>query len=394
MKLDIFCEMMKPKMFFGEGQEHTLILETLEQAQLADELGYGCWWQVEHHAAPQFSYSSAPELMLTAIARSTRRMRIGHAAVLSPFKINHPIRIAERAAFLDHLSEGRLELGLARSTIPEWRVFNVEADDVRRQTQQAFEMIPKMWTQERFSWSSPDFEIRDINVVPKPLQQPHPRLWQAVGSPSGFEQAGRNGVGALLTTVSTPIAAIAEMLEVYRRESLRCTPVGHTKNDQVALFTFVHCADSEREAIEHGAAAAAAWYINTVFSFFEVRDSMMATIDEMSAAVGRDPTSPLAAYARQAAEHAAAPRTPLTALLDRLMAGEAVSNEEVYEILNADAAVIIGDVAQCRKKMQRYQDLGIDRLMCFQQVGHLSHAHIMRSIQLVGEHLIPVFDPR
>jgi len=394
MKLDIFCEMMKPKMFFGEGQEHALILETLEQAQLADELGYGCWWQVEHHAAPHFSYSSAPELMLTAIARSTRKIRVGHSAVLAPTKVNHPIRIAERAAFLDHLSEGRLELGLARSTIPEWRVFNVDPPDVRRQIQQAFEMIPKMWTQERFSWSSPDFEIRDINVVPKPFQQPHPRLWQAVGSPSGFEQAGRNGVGALLTTVSTPIAAIAEMLEVYRREIERCTPVGATKNDQVALFTFVHCADTEREAIEHGAAAAAAWYINTAFTFFEAREHMMRSIDEMSAAVGRDPTSPLAAFARQAAENAAAPRTTMTALLDRLMAGEAVSNEEVYEILNEDAAVIIGDVAQCRKKMQRYQDLGIDRLMCFQQVGHLPHAHIMKSIRLVGEHLIPVFDPR
>lgn len=395
MKIDIFCEMMKPKMFFGEGQEHALILETLEQAQLADELGYGCWWQVEHHAAPQFSYSSAPELMLTAIARATRRMRIGHAAVLAPHKINHPIRIAERAAFLDHLSEGRLELGLARSTIPEWRVFGVEPDDVRRQLQQTFEMVPKMWTQDKFSWSSPDFEIRDVSVVPKPLQQPHPRLWQAVGSPSGFEQAGRNGVGVLLTTVSTPIAAVAEMLEVYRREIERCKPVGQVVNDQVALFTFVHCAETEREAIEHGAAAAAAWYINTVFSFFEARDHMLRTIDEMSAAAQRDPTSPLAAYARLAAEKATtAPRTPMTALLDRISAGETVSNEEVYEILNADAAVIIGDVASCRKKMQRYKDIGIDRLMCFQQVGHLPHEHIMKSMRLVGQHLIPQFDPR
>ncbi|MDY7231067.1 LLM class flavin-dependent oxidoreductase [Hyalangium rubrum] len=394
MKIDIFCEMMKPKMFFGEGQEHALILETLEQARLADELGYGCWWQVEHHGAPHFSYSSAPEMMLTAIARSTRRMRVGHSAVLAPIKVNHPMRIAERAAFLDHLSEGRLELGLARSTLPEWRVFNVEPDDVRRQLQQAFEMIPKMWTQERFSWSSPDFTLKDVAVVPKPFQKPHPPLWQAVGTPSGFEQAGRNGVGVLLTTVSTPIAAVEEMLEVYRREIKRCTPVGQTVNDQVALFTFVHCAETEREAIEHGAAAAAAWYINTAFTFFEAREHMMRTIDEMTAAAERDPTSPLAAYAKLTAEKASAPKSPTTALLDRLVAGEQVSNEEVYEILNADAAVIIGDVASCRKKMQRYKDIGIDRLMCFQQVGHLPHEHIMNSIRLVGEHLIPMFDPK
>lgn len=394
MKIDMFCEMIKPKKFFGEGQEHTLFLETLAQAQLADELGYGCWWQVEHHAAPQFSYSSAPELMLTAIARSTRKLRVGHAAVLAPVRINHPLRIAERAAFLDHLSEGRLELGLARASVPEWRVFGIEPDDARRQLQQAFEMIPKMWTQERFSWSSPDFTIKDATVVPKPVQKPHPRLWQAAVTPSGFAQAGRNGVGVLLTTIATPIEAIVEMLGVYRGEIQRCKPVGETVNDQVALFTFVHCAETEREAIEHGAAAAVAWYINMIFTFFEAREVMTRTIDEMAAAVSRDPDSPLAAYSRLAAQKAALPKSPLTSMLDRMMAGEPVSNEEVYETLTADAAVIIGDVASCRKKMQRYQDVGIDRLMCFQQLGHLPHEHIMKSIRLVGEHLIPVFDPK
>jgi alkanesulfonate monooxygenase SsuD/methylene tetrahydromethanopterin reductase-like flavin-dependent oxidoreductase (luciferase family) len=394
MKIDMFCEMIKPKKFFGEGQEHTLFLETLAQAQLADELGYGCWWQVEHHAAPQFSYSSAPELMLTAIARSTRQMRVGHAAVLAPVRINHPLRIAERAAFLDHLSEGRLELGLARASVPEWRVFGIEPDDARRQLQQAFEMIPKMWTQERFSWSSPDFTIKDATVVPKPVQKPHPRLWQAAVTPNGFAQAGRNGVGVLLTTIATPIEAIVEMLGVYRGEIQRCKPVGETVNDQVALFTFVHCAETEREAIDHGAAAAVAWYINMIFTFFEAREVMMRTIDEMAAAVSRDPDSPIAAYARLAAQKAALPKTPLTSMLDRMIAGEPVSNEEVYETLTADASVIIGDVASCRKKMQRYQDVGVDRLMCFQQLGHLPHEHIMKSIRLVGEHLIPVFDPK
>lgn len=389
MKLDIFCEMMKPKAFFGEGQEHQLILETLEQARLADELGYGCWWQVEHHGAPQFSYSSAPEVMLTAIACNTRRLRIGHAAVLAPFKFNHPIRIAERAAFLDHVSEGRLELGLARSTIPEWRLFGIEPGDARRQLQQAFEVIPKMWTQEKLSWKSDDFQFEGLNVVPKPFQKPHPRLWQAVGSPSGFEQAGKNGVGLLLTTVQTPIEAVAGMLGIYRRELAQCKPVGQTVNDQVSLFTFVHCAETEREAIEHGAAAAAAWYINTVTTFFEVRESMLKMADEMSAAVKRQPDSPLADFARLMAQAAAAPKSDATLLLDRLAAGESISNEEVYEILNEQASVIIGDVASCRKKMERYRDIGIDRLMCFQQVGHLKHEHIAKSMRLVGEHLIP-----
>ncbi len=392
MKIDIFSEMIKPKQFFGDGQEHTVIYETLEQAKLADALGYGCFWLVEHHAAPHFSYSSAPEVMLTAIAGNTRRLRVGHSAVLAPVKTNHPMRIAERAAFLDHLSGGRLEFGLAKSTAPEWRLFEVEPSDARRQLQQAFEMIPKMWQEENFSWHSSDFHIDNRNVVPKPFQKPHPPLWQAVASPSGFEQAGKNGVGLLLTTVQAPLAAVSAMLNIYRREIAHCQPVGKVVNDQVALFTFVHCAKTERQAIEHGAAAAVAWYLNTALVFFEARDQILKLADEMMAAVSRNPESPLADFARLMAQAADIPKSTDTLMLDRLLAGENISNEEIYETLNAQDSIIIGDVAMCRKKMQRYKDIGVNRLMCFQQVGQLKHEHIMQSIQLIGEHLIPEFD--
>ncbi len=391
MKIDVFCEMMKPQTSFGDDQEHTLIAETLEQAKLADALGYGCWWQVEHHAAPQFSYSSAPEIILTAIACNTQRIRLGHAAVLAPFQINHPMRIAERAAFLDHICNGRLELGLARGTIPEWRIFGLNPNETRRQLQQTFEMLPKMWTEEQFSWKSPEFTIENRCIVPKPYQKPHPGLWQAVSSPSGFEQAGSNGVGILLNTVQFPIEAIDAMLEIYRREIKTCKPVGKVVNNQVALFTFVHCAETEQEAIEHGAATAAAWYINTVTSYFEAREHMLHLGDEMTAAVRRNPQSPLADFARTAAAAAAGPKSMSTQLLDRLLAGEQISNQEVYEILNEQDSIIIGDVASCRKKMKRYQEIGVDRLMCFQQVGHLQHEHILKSMRLIGEHLIPMF---
>ncbi|MYB42390.1 MAG: LLM class flavin-dependent oxidoreductase, partial [Chloroflexi bacterium] len=163
MQIDIFSEMQRPRdLWDDDAYEHTLIEETLEQAQLADELGYGCWWQVEHHGAVEFSYSSAPELMLTAIARGTERLRVGHSAVLSPHRFNHPIRVAERASFLDHLSEGRLELGLARSTVKEWRAFNIDGDETREQMQQAFELIPQLWTQDAVDWDSEDFAIHDF----------------------------------------------------------------------------------------------------------------------------------------------------------------------------------------------------------------------------------------
>ncbi len=242
MKIDIFAEMQQPKEIWdGEGNEHRLIEETLAQAQLADEAGYGCFWLVEHHGSREFSYSSAPELMLTAIAQRTKRMRVGQGAVLGLHKINHPVRIAERAAMLDHLSNGRLELGLTRSGIPEWRLFQVEGTRARAELQETYEMITKIWTEERFSWKSDSFDIRDATIVPKPYQKPHPPLWQAGVSAPAFEQAGRNGVGVLATTMLASIESVAKLVELYRASIRACErPVGKGINNQVANFTFVH----------------------------------------------------------------------------------------------------------------------------------------------------------
>ncbi|WP_035279974.1 LLM class flavin-dependent oxidoreductase, partial [Actinokineospora spheciospongiae] len=173
MKIDIFNEIQNPRPW-GPDQEQLRFRQALAQAELADELGYGCWWQVEHHGAEEFSLSSAPEMVLAAISQRTSRIRLGHSAVLAPSRFNHPIRVAERAATLDHLSGGRVELGLTRSTVPEWRLFNIDKDDVRPQTAAAFDMIPKMWTSDRFSHDGDGFTINDVPILPKPYQTPHP----------------------------------------------------------------------------------------------------------------------------------------------------------------------------------------------------------------------------
>jgi alkanesulfonate monooxygenase SsuD/methylene tetrahydromethanopterin reductase-like flavin-dependent oxidoreductase (luciferase family) len=391
MRLDVFSEMQHPKERWGEaGHEQRLIQETLEQARLADELGYGVWWQVEHHAAGEFSYSSAPEVMLTAIALSTKRIHVGHSSVLAPARFNHPIRIAERAAFIDHLSQGRLQLGLARSTVPEWRNFNINPDSTRGQMQQAFEMIPKMWTRDSFSWDSPDYQLKNVNIVPKPYRRPHPPLWQACSSPASFEQAGRNGVGALGVTLWTSLEDVAEMIHLYR-EALRtrCEPVGEFVNDQVAFFTFVHCADSEQEAMLNGAAKAAAWYTNGSLTFFEAKEYFVQMATELES-LAKDPAGGGLAgqYVRKKDPHA--PPSQAQRLLGRIMMGEAVPDQEVWDVLSGQESLIVGTQDQVRQRMKRYESLGIDALMSFHQVATLRHEQIMKSLRLTGE-LIPEF---
>ena len=103
LTLDIFSECQRANPI-DASREHQVYFDAFEQAELADELGYGCWWTVEHHGAARFSYSSVPEMILAAIAQRTSRIHIGHSGVLAPFNINHPIRVAERAAFIDVIS--------------------------------------------------------------------------------------------------------------------------------------------------------------------------------------------------------------------------------------------------------------------------------------------------
>src|SRR5437870_11570207 len=150
MKIDVFCE-VETAATDRPDHEYRLIKETLTQARAADRAGFDCWWEVEHHGAVQMSYSSAPDIILSAIAQRTSRMRIGHSAVLAPHRFSHPIRIAERAATLDILSDGRLEMGFARSTIPEWRLFEIDPEDTRPQPERAMRMVPRTWTEDRFT---------------------------------------------------------------------------------------------------------------------------------------------------------------------------------------------------------------------------------------------------
>lgn len=388
MKLDIFAEMQQPREIWDDDDhEHRLVQETLEQARLADEAGYGCLWMVEHHGAEEFSYSSAPEVMLAAIAQQTRRMRIGHGAVLGLHAINHPIRIAERAAMLDHVSGGRLEVGLTRSGVPEWRLFDVNPEHARGQLQETYEMLAQIWTEPRFSWKSPAFSIDNVAVVPKPLQKPHPPLWQAGVTPAAFDQAGRNGVGVLATTMLASVETVAKLVALYRSSIAACErPVGKFINNQVANFTFVHCARSAKEARENACASAVAWYIRTAGEFFEVAEIYKHMAAEAMAAAAGD--SLAGKFVR---DNAAAPVPRAQALIGRIMLGERVPEDEMFETLIEEHSLIVGTPDECRKKLRTYQELGIDRLMCLHQVGGIRHDKVMTSIRLFGE-LIPEFD--
>jgi alkanesulfonate monooxygenase SsuD/methylene tetrahydromethanopterin reductase-like flavin-dependent oxidoreductase (luciferase family) len=388
MILDVFSELQKagPP---GPALERAVLAEAVEQAKLADALGYGCWWTVEHHGAAPFSYSSAPEIVVAVLAQHTRRLRFGHSGVLAPFRINHPLRVAERAAVTDILSGGRLELGLARSGGTEWDTFGVNPETSRAELREALQMIPAMWAPSPFRWESELVRVPERDVVPKPLQQPHPPLWQTCTSPESFEMAGELGVGALATTLLSPLATLRALLDHYERGLARCRPAGRTVNAQRAVFTFVHCAATRREAVESGAAEAALWFVNAAPRVFQVPRSIW--IDAIRGEFqSNDPS---------ATRSLAAPETvrdddlddpvPVIRMLNRQRAGLPVDPEEVFAALEPMESVVIGDVESCRKKMEGYARIGVDRLMCLMAFGGLPQDRVLASLRLVGEALLP-----
>ena len=150
MRFGIFFEMSTPRPF-GRGIERQVYHNALEQARLADELGFDWVWAVEHHFLEEYSHCSAPEVVLSAVAAQTQRIRVGHGAVVCVPEMNHPIRVAERAAALDIISDGRLEFGTARSsTWTELGGFEVDPDDTKKTWDEFVRVLPRMWADEPF----------------------------------------------------------------------------------------------------------------------------------------------------------------------------------------------------------------------------------------------------
>ena len=394
MIIDLFNELQRPGPTDTEVQSR-VFADALEQAELADRLGYGCWWSVEHHCTPEFSHSGAPELMNVAIAMRTSRLRVGQAGVITPFRINPSLRAAERVAVLDHLSGGRVEVGLARSGGAEWATFGIDGDHTLAELEEAARLMVTAWTEPEFSWSSERLEIPPRTLVPQPVQRPHPRLWQTVSSPGSFRLAGQLGLGVLSTTLLSPVSVLEEMLAEYDAGRAEATDiVGVEPNDQRAVFTFVHCTETIDEAIASRAAEAAMWYVNAAPKVFAVPRKIWTNMirgnvnagdegrgraaleDQSKIMVDLDPDDP----------------NPIIRLMNRQVLGHPIDPLEAYEALADQDSVIIGDVETCRRKIEKYRDVGFDRLMCLMQFGHLDHDGVMASIRRVGDELIPVFD--
>jgi alkanesulfonate monooxygenase SsuD/methylene tetrahydromethanopterin reductase-like flavin-dependent oxidoreductase (luciferase family) len=334
--------------------------QCLDGALLAEEVGFHSFWTVEHHFLDEFSHCSAPGVLYGAVAARTRRIRIGHGVRLLPFPYNHPVRVAEAAAALDLISDGRLEFGTGRSaTRIELEGFGIHPDDTRPMWEEALRFVVGAWTEEVFSFEGKYFRLPPRAVIPKPLQRPHPPLWAATTSPESHRLIGQLGLGLLSFTIGVPPENLGERIGLYRQGLREAEPIGRFVNPRAATFTMVHCGDTTAEALAD-ARESFEWYAQT-----GVRQ--VQTLGRWQQELKRD--------------YATYQYTKAIADMDTGFLS--------FDYLDGCGACIVGDPERCIERARRYRAAGCDLLLCLVQPHRIPHDRVLRSIRLLGEQVVP-----
>ncbi|MGH9120799.1 MAG: LLM class flavin-dependent oxidoreductase, partial [Acidimicrobiales bacterium] len=226
----------------GASAEHDRIMDELAYIRAADAAGFKYSWSSEHHFLTDYSHLSANESFMAFSAAQTTNIHLGSGIFNLTPPANHPARVAERVAMLDHLSEGRFEFGTGRgSSTTEQKGFGINEQELTRQmVAETLPQIVRMWKEEDYSYDGKFFSMPTRNVLPKPYTNPHPPLWVAAGSPETFELAARQGLGVLCFAFGKP-EGFAPLIEKYKKEIQNAEPVGGYVNNNVMITTQMLC---------------------------------------------------------------------------------------------------------------------------------------------------------
>jgi alkanesulfonate monooxygenase SsuD/methylene tetrahydromethanopterin reductase-like flavin-dependent oxidoreductase (luciferase family) len=376
MKFGLFYELQLPRPWQPDD-EHQLYKNTLDQIELVDRLGFDCIWTVEHHFLEEYSHCSSPEVLLAAASQRTSRIRLGHGIVQLPNEINPTARVAERIAALDLLSDGRVEFGTGEgSSVAELHGFGVDWDSKRDQWTSNLDAVTRMMVEEPFAgWESKWLTVPPRNVVPKPLQKPHPPLWVACSQPPTIQLAASKGIGALSFAFLDPTQAKATVDSYYTTITWgECDPAGFAINANVAIVLPLMCHDDEQTAIDRGLQGSS--FFGFALGHYYVfgtqhpgkTDIWEAFVNSKSTGFGDTGSK-----------------------LSKQELGDEKATEKAGEDLLRGA---IGTPARIREVLTRYEAAGVDQVIFLAQAGRTRHEHICESLELLARTVMPEFVER
>jgi alkanesulfonate monooxygenase SsuD/methylene tetrahydromethanopterin reductase-like flavin-dependent oxidoreductase (luciferase family) len=351
MKFGIFFPHQLPRPWRADS-EAAMFSGALDMIELADRIGVSYAWAQEHHFLEEYSHSTAPEVFLGACSQRTRNIRLGHGVSIMPPAVNHPARVAERIATLDLVSGGRVEWGTGEmSSRIELEGFGVNYVEKRAMWAEAVRETAKMLAAEPYpGFAGKYFSMPARNIVPKPIQRPHPPLWVACTNRDTLKLAARLGVGALTFAFMDPSEArfwVEEYYEIFRRE---CRPIGQAVNPNVATLIGFSCTRGGDRA------RAAAAEQQQFFKFG------------------------LAHYYRFGAH-----------VPGRTRLWEDFEASEKAPMAGLDG---VGPPEALIERFKAYEESGVDQLILLQQAGRADLDEVCQSLELFGGEVLPQFIER
>jgi alkanesulfonate monooxygenase SsuD/methylene tetrahydromethanopterin reductase-like flavin-dependent oxidoreductase (luciferase family) len=350
-------------------REQQVIHDCVEQAVLAEEAGFDRVWAVEHHALRWYAHMSAPEVFLTWVAARTSRIRIGHGVVCMPFNYNHPVRVGERAAMLDVLSGGRLDLGAGRGATPqEMALCGVDPAETYAEVDEALRMIGAMWQQDTFEWAGPKLTVAPVPdrdphpVLPRPVQRPHPPLFLACTKRDTVKLAADYGIGSLVLGFAGA-DEIAHLNSIYRDGIANRTGeqfVSTVTNDHLAALCPTIVLDDAAEALRVGARGQ---------RFYGGGPPPVQDTEE---------DDNVAAIARDAEQ-----------MVARLHEANIPVSPNTTATFNVNHAY--GTADQAVEYVERLREAGADEIMCLIQMGTVPQDACLETIRQWGAKVIPHF---
>jgi alkanesulfonate monooxygenase SsuD/methylene tetrahydromethanopterin reductase-like flavin-dependent oxidoreductase (luciferase family) len=360
MEFGIFNSLYCPKQAYEgvsdpEMVEHRRLVDEVEWTKAADRNGFKYTWATEHHFLEEYSHLSANEVFLSYMAGVTENIHMGSGIMNITPPVNHPARVAERVAMIDHLSGGRMEFGVGRgSSTTEQGGFGIDDPDLTKDMfDEALPEIVRMWAETDYSFDGTHFSMPSRNVLPKPLTLPHPPLWVAAGNPATFVKAARLGLGVLCFAVSSP-EALKPLIESYKTEIQSADPVGGYINDNVMVTTQMLCLEDGQKAKEIATDMTTGYHTSNLFRYLDTFPRPDG-IPEWPALIP-EPTLPM------------------------IEAGVAAGT------------LAIGDPEECARTVERYAATGADQLAFGMLSSTMPGEIACEAVETFGAHVLPTFD--
>ncbi len=249
MQFGIFDQNDRGAYELGEQYENRLKL-----IEFYDSAGFRTYHMSEHHSTP-LSLTPSPGVFLAAVAQRTRRLRLGPLVYVLP--AHHPLRLAEEICMLDHLSRGRLDVGVGRgASAHELEYFGIDSDSAPAMYVEAYNVIKQALTQPQVDFQGKYYNFKNVPIEMKPAQLPHPPLWYAVPVPEGAAWPAQNKINIVC---GGPVPRVREIIDRYRAE---WAAAGNSPDDipLLGINRFVVAADTDREAMELGRRAWPSFY--------------------------------------------------------------------------------------------------------------------------------------